>query len=162
RRRLPLRVRSALPGLDGHGRRRAGRDPARELRLPRGARPGRDVGGHLPLRAGELADRARGVGDVARRRGDRSGRARPAPGRRRMRGAAAAALALAVVAGVACRRGRSFAPIPDDGTFARAAPAPDALARYRLAAAYSRAHAGTALVVVDGDRLVFEEGENGR
>ena len=63
--------------------------------------------------------------------------------------------------GVACRSGPHFAPLPDDGTFAHAAPIPEALAHYRLAAEYSRARGGVALVVVDGDRLVFADDENG-
>ncbi len=72
-----------------------------------------------------------------------------------------AALVLAVAIAWACHTPARFAPIPDDGTFAHAAPAPDALAHYRLAAEYSRTRGGVAVVVVDGDRLVFEDDENG-
>jgi len=71
------------------------------------------------------------------------------------------AVVLAVAIAWACRTPARFAPIPDDGTFAHAAPAADALARYRLAAEYSRTHGGVALVVIDGERLVFEDDENG-
>lgn len=42
-----------------------------------------------------------------------------------------------------------------------AAPDAAAAARYAAAAAYSRKHGGRALLVVDGDRLVFEDYENG-
>ena len=69
--------------------------------------------------------------------------------------------ALVMVVVVACRTAPRYAPIPDDGTFAHVPPAPDALARYRLASDYSRTRGGVALVVVDGDKVVFEDDENG-
>ena len=70
------------------------------------------------------------------------------------------AVGLAIAIAWACRTPPRFAPLPDDGTFPHAAPAADALAHYRLAAEYSRANGGVALVVIDGDRLVFEDDEN--
>lgn len=59
------------------------------------------------------------------------------------------------------RRGGLTGVLDDDGGFARAAPSPDALTRYEAAAAWSRAHGGRALLVVDGDAVTFEDLENG-
>ena len=53
------------------------------------------------------------------------------------------------------------APSFDDGGFAVGTPTPEALARYERAAAYSRAHHGLALLVIEGDAVVFEDAENG-
>jgi CubicO group peptidase (beta-lactamase class C family) len=72
-----------------------------------------------------------------------------------------ALVVVAVLAALGCGSAPHFAPLPDDGTFPHAAPAPDALAHYRLAAAYSRARGGVAVVVVDGEHVVFEDDENG-
>jgi CubicO group peptidase (beta-lactamase class C family) len=51
--------------------------------------------------------------------------------------------------------------LDDDGGFAEGSPDAASLARYRDAARYSRAHAGLALLVVEGDSVVFEEASNG-
>lgn len=68
---------------------------------------------------------------------------------------------------VAAGPGPELVPMPaptprvDDGGFAVGVPTPEALARYARAAAYSRAHRGLALLVIEGDAVVFEEAENG-
>ncbi len=53
------------------------------------------------------------------------------------------------------------APSADDGGFAVGTPSPEALVRYQRAAAYSRAHHGVALLVVEGDAVVFEDAASG-
>lgn len=50
---------------------------------------------------------------------------------------------------------------PDSGDFAAATPDPEALDRYRAAARYSRQRNGLAVLVVEGDAVVFEEAQNG-
>jgi CubicO group peptidase (beta-lactamase class C family) len=62
----------------------------------------------------------------------------------------------------ACAERATFTtPIPIDGTFAQRTPDGDAQRRYRLAADYSAARNGTAMLVLEGDALVFSEGQNG-
>lgn len=53
------------------------------------------------------------------------------------------------------------APIPVDGTFARTPATGEELDRYQEAAAYSERHDGRALLVLKGDTVVFETGQNG-
>ncbi|MFO0747514.1 MAG: serine hydrolase [Myxococcota bacterium] len=72
------------------------------------------------------------------------------------------ALALTLVASAAHAAPRGFdGPDSDDGGFQSVAPTPEALARYQAAARYSKAHGGRALLVVEGDAVVFEAAQNG-
>ncbi len=48
-------------------------------------------------------------------------------------------------------------PIPDDGTFARGEPSQEQRAHYELAAAWSQERNGLALVVIQGQTIVFED-----
>jgi CubicO group peptidase (beta-lactamase class C family) len=69
---------------------------------------------------------------------------------------------LPLLALAACAERQTFPdPIPVDDTFPRAAPAPDALARFEAADAYSTSRRGRAMLVLQGDTVVFEAGENG-
>ncbi|MDP2309597.1 MAG: serine hydrolase [Pseudomonadota bacterium] len=52
------------------------------------------------------------------------------------------------------------AAIPDDGTFARATPDAATLARFEAAAAYSEAHAGRGMMILQGDVVMFEDEQN--
>lgn len=52
-------------------------------------------------------------------------------------------------------------PIPDDGTFPRAEPTAEALARYQAAAAFSAEAGGRAVMVLQGGSVVFEDYQNG-
>jgi CubicO group peptidase (beta-lactamase class C family) len=59
------------------------------------------------------------------------------------------------------------APVPKDTTAANAQPAvqpkmkPDAQSRYQLAAEYSKAHNGLSVLVMQGDKVAFEQYHNG-
>lgn len=67
-----------------------------------------------------------------------------------------------VLAMIGCAERQVYdTPIPMDDTFVRAEPSPEALERYEAAAAYSEAHGGRALMVLEGDAVVFETGQNG-
>lgn len=71
-------------------------------------------------------------------------------------------LVLTVLVGCGCREQVVYdTPIPVDDTFERVPATGDALARYEAAAAYSEAHGGRAFMVLEGDTVVFETGQNG-
>lgn len=73
-----------------------------------------------------------------------------------------ACLAVLAAVGCGCRERMAFTdPIPVDDTFARNLATGDTLARYEEAAAYSEAHRGWALMILEGDEVVFETGQNG-
>jgi len=69
---------------------------------------------------------------------------------------------LLLLIGCGCRPSVVFdTPIPMDSTFDRELATGDELARYEAAAAYSEAHRGRALMILRGDEVVFETGQNG-
>ncbi len=62
----------------------------------------------------------------------------------------------------ACAAKVSFdSPLPPDGGLPYEPATGDELARYEAAAAYSEAHRGRAFVVVKGDAIVYQSGQNG-
>lgn len=52
-------------------------------------------------------------------------------------------------------------PIPDDGTFPRAEPSEEELARFQSAARFSRRSGGRAVMVLQGGAVMFEDYQNG-
>ncbi|MEZ4317815.1 MAG: serine hydrolase [Myxococcota bacterium] len=69
---------------------------------------------------------------------------------------------LVLLIGCGCREKVDFTdPIPVDDTFERVPATGEELARYEDAAAYSEAHRGLAFMVIRGDTVVFETGQNG-
>ncbi|MBN2798362.1 MAG: beta-lactamase family protein [Deltaproteobacteria bacterium] len=64
---------------------------------------------------------------------------------------------LLTLGALACRPPLAFTdPIEPDGAFPLGEPSAEALARYEAAADWSEAHHGLALLVLDGDRLVYQ------